>query len=451
MNRSCVVRFAVIGVLLMSGCSGSHEAIRDIRGLKQDHNAYMDGREADIVMCPEEQRSRDREYNEKHFSPWHRDRPRGGLADMAAEFDKYGRNPGYGENGRRHTGEWIRELRDNARLHEYSGGGYPAITIRPSSLRSLPTEKPHYNSSCQSMSGHPFDNLQATAVTINTPVFISHVSRDGEWVWAETGYYFGWMRAQDAAFLPDGFTKKWETGRYAVIVWDKMPVRDEGGLFLFRASMGAFFPLVNEAHDGMQIFVAVADQDRRAVLKLVKLPKDAAAVKPLPLTAVHMARLANQLINQPYGWGGLHGNRDCSAMTRDLLAPFGIWLPRNSGDQAMQGGRFIDLSGLSEGQKEKIIASEGVPYLTLLWRRGHIMLYMGVYNGEPLVFHNLWGVSTRTFLGRRGKVVVGHAAITTLHPGRELPHYDKAAADLLANIAGMTLLVGPGESRTLQD
>jgi hypothetical protein len=36
---------------------------------------------------------------------------------------------------------------------------------------------------------------------------------------------------------------------------------------------------------------------------------------------------------------------------------------------------------------------------------------------------------------------VGHAAITTLHPGRELPDYHEAAADLATNILGMTLLV----------
>jgi hypothetical protein len=253
------------------------------------------------------------------------------------------------------------------------------------------------------------------------------------------------MRAQDVALLPADFMKKWETGRYAAIVKDRTPICDGEGLFLFRVSLGTIFPLLHEGEDGVDILVAVADHDRRAVLKKVRLPNDAATAKPVPMTAVQMARLANQLLNEPYGWGGLHGNRDCSAMTRDLLAPFGIWLPRNSGDQALKGGTFIDLSRLSDDEKEKKIISEGVPYLTLLWRKGHIMLYMGVYNGKPLVFHNLWGISTRTALGRRGKLIVGHAAITTLHPGRELRNYDEAAADLTKNLMGMTLLVGHPE------
>jgi cell wall-associated NlpC family hydrolase len=203
--------------------------------------------------------------------------------------------------------------------------------------------------------------------------------------------------------------------------------------------------MVNDGPAEVEILVAVAGADR-AVLKKVTLPKDAATAKPAPMTTAQMARLANELINEPYGWGGLNGHRDCSAMIRDLFAPFGIWLPRNSTEQALEGGTFIDLSALPAEEKEKKIISQGIPYLTLLWRKGHIMLYMGIHNGKPLVFHNLWGISTGTVPGRRGKLIVGHAAITTLHPGRELPDYHKAAADLSTNILGMTLLVERPES-----
>ena len=45
---------------------------------------------------------------------------------------------------------------------------------------------------------------------------------------------------------------------------------------------------------------------------------------------------------QPYGYGGLYDNRDCSAMTRDLFAPFGLYLPRNSSEQA-RGGKVVPL------------------------------------------------------------------------------------------------------------
>jgi cell wall-associated NlpC family hydrolase len=433
----------VMFLCLTPGFGSANEAIQDIRELKQDHRVYLDINAPETrMMDPQEQKQRDQEYNNRHFSPWRLNQPRSSLDNIVFEFEKYERNRGYGKNGRKHGPDWIKRLRANARLRDDPGADYLAITIRHSSLRALPTGEAHFNSSEQALSGHPFDNLQATAVMVNTPVFISHVSRDKKWVWAETGYYFGWLRDRDVAALPADFLKSWETGRYAVIVRDKTPLYDAEGLFLFRVPLGAVFPMVNDGPAGVEILVAVADTDRRAVLKKVTLPKDAAAAKPVPMTAGQMARVANELINEPYGWGGLNGNRDCSAMIRDLFAPFGVWLPRNSTEQALEGGTFIDLSALSAQEKEKKIISQGIPYLTLLWRKGHIMLYMGTHNGKPLVFHNLWGISTSgTIPGRRGKLIVGHAAITTLHPGRELPDYSKAAADLATNILGMTLLV----------
>jgi cell wall-associated NlpC family hydrolase len=65
--------------------------------------------------------------------------------------------------------------------------------------------------------------------------------------------------------------------------------------------------------------------------------------------------MANELIGEAYGWGGLYQNRDCSAMVRDMFSPFGIWLPRHSEDQAREGGEFIDLTTFSPEEKEKVI------------------------------------------------------------------------------------------------
>jgi hypothetical protein len=130
-------------------------------------------------------------------------------------------------------------------------------------------------------------------------------------------------------------------------------------------------------------------------------------------------------------------------MTKDLFAPFGLWLPRHSADQAKEGGTFIDLQQLSPKEKERMILKQGIPYLTLIWRRGHIMLYIGSYRGSILVFHNMWGARTKDFLGRETKKIVGHAAITTLHPGIEFSDGDNPGMGYLDGILGMTLLVKP--------
>ena len=140
----------------------------------------------------------------------------------------------------------------------------------------------------------------------------------------------------------------------------------------------------------------------------------------------------------------MYQNRDCSATMKDLFSPFGIWLPRNSMDQAAKGVVFIDLSRLSCKEKEKMIISKGIPYLTLIWLRGHIMLYIGSYKGRAMVFHNLWGIKTKSFLGKEGRKIVGHAAITTVSPGKDLYNTDPKDG-ILGKIVGMILLIPPRE------
>jgi hypothetical protein len=187
--------------------------------------------------------------------------------------------------------------------------------------------------------------------------------------------------------------------------------------------------------------VARLDGQRSAQVRQATIPKHSAVIQPLPVTTANIARTANELIHKAYGWGGLYRNRDCSSMLKDLFTPFGIWLPRHSSHQALEGGGFIDLSSLTPEAREKMILQYGVPFLTLIWVKGHIMLYIGSVQGRAMVFHNLWGIKTRDLWGREGRKVVGHAAITTLHPGAELPDIDLPTGDLLTKVEGITLLV----------
>ena len=113
------------------------------------------------------------------------------------------------------------------------------------------------------------------------------------------------------------------------------------------------FPLITEMADKLEILIASADANHQAIIQRVFISREIMNIKPLPFTYANATRIANELIDEPYGWGGLYGNRDCSAMTRDFFAPFGIWLPRHSEDQAKKVGTYIDLENLEPEQKEK--------------------------------------------------------------------------------------------------
>ena len=97
----------------------------------------------------------------------------------------------------------------------------------------------------------------------------------------------------------------------------------------------------------------------------------------------------------------------------------------------------VNSSILTNEQKETMVINNATPYLTLLWLPGHIMLYIVEKDGDPLVFHNIWGLRTTDSLGRK---VIGRSVITTLEPGKSLPNLEPGKT-LLKRVKGMTLLV----------
>jgi hypothetical protein len=426
-------------LLLADGAGAGAAAILDLRELKQDPVAYIDRKTADQPLLPrEEQLSLNAAYDVLQFAPWHLTTPRHTLEQVSWGFKEYGANPGYGGDGRPHPRDWVRKMALNAHIDDYPQGGFPAVTVKRIDFRILPTRERHLSSPKHHGKGYPFDNLQESSAPPGTPILVTHCSRDRKWLLTETSYALGWVPAADVAAVDPEFMRSWESGRYAVIIRDKVPVWDETGLLRFRAPLGAVFPKAGEDTGHTWILTAMRDDRGKARLKKARVPKGGTADKPLSLTPRHAAELAAELIGEPYGWGGLDDKRDCSALIRDLFTPFGLWLPRNSWEQA-EAGRFISLRGLPPAEKEALIVSRGVPWRTLLWKPGHIMLYIGAHQGQPLIFHSFWSVTTRDAVGNKGRVIVGRAAVTTLHPGREL-----SGRDLLRNdVKGMTLL---GES-----
>ena len=300
---------------------------------------------------------------------------------------------------------------------------FPAVTVNRIDFRVLPTKDSHSNYPKPKSKDNPFDNLQESSAPAGTPLLVTQVSRDRKWLLAETSYTLGWVPAIDVATVDAEFIQRWENGRYVAIVRDKAPVRDEKGVHSFSAPLGAIFPKIGEDTRHTWILTAVRDRQGRALLRKARVQRSAAADKPMPFTPIHAAQLAAELAGEPYGWGGLDGKRDCSSMIRDLFTPFGLWLPRNSREQAV-AGRFINIRDLSPQEKASRIIKEGVPWRTLLWMPGHIMLYIGVHQGEPLIFHNFWSVTARDAEGNKGKLIAGRAAVTTLHPGRDLSGRD---------------------------
>ncbi len=154
----------------------------------------------------------------------------------------------------------------NAHIEDYPQGGFPAVTVKRIDFRVLPTRERHLSSPKRFGKHYPFDNLQESSAPPGTPVLVTHRSRDGKWLLTETSYALGWVPATDVAAVNSEFMRSWESGRYAVIIRDKAPVRDEKGVRRFRAPLGAVFPKVGEDARDTWILTALRDDKGKARL-----------------------------------------------------------------------------------------------------------------------------------------------------------------------------------------
>jgi cell wall-associated NlpC family hydrolase len=434
-------------VTALGGCAVRPEGIADLVRYPQDATAYLRSGTVETLLVPSDVQTRlDARYNERFFAPWQQQRASIPATDAFWGVTAYGGRQGYAENLLPLEKARWQQLVASLQRESYPSLARPAITVRNTACRVFPTFRPFFLDPRQAGEGFPFDYFQNSALWAGTPVLITHASADGAWFFAEAGFVAGWLPAHDVAWADEAFRTTYRTGSYAALLRDEVTLRSEAGDFLTQTHIGAIFPVVAQSDAGLQLLVPTRDANGAALVQSAWLAPELAALKPLPLQTGRIAELANRMIGQLYGWGGLYENRDCSATLRDLFAPFGIWLPRNSADQAKSGGKFYDLAALDMAEKQDRILQQGVPFYTLVWLKGHIGLYLGADpdSGEPLLLHNMWGVRTNTGSGREGRAVIGRLAITSLRPGEE--RSDVEAGRFYQRILGMTILAG-GEAK----
>jgi hypothetical protein len=189
------IRLLIFVLLFLSvyGCLKAPETIKDIVDLRQDHAAYLsDSVKIEDLLAAQAQFQLDEDYNIIYFSVWHQRQPFYAVPDRVhLDFIKFGANLGFGENKLRHSKDWLKKLKQNAFLKNYPNSGFAGITTRNTSLRSLPTQRPHFNSAKGDSASWPFDNLQRSSVAVNTPIFVCHISADKSWALVETSFTFG--------------------------------------------------------------------------------------------------------------------------------------------------------------------------------------------------------------------------------------------------------------------
>lgn len=416
--------FAILLLLVMTGCSKkisqpglpSGESLADLNRFPQNLMVYAEqDHPKKPLLAKDEQESLSKRFIDIYFGPWSMKKTSVKKRDVAVFFKKA---RGYKRDGKVwNQPEWD-ALAENANLRAYPALGQSAITLRQTDLRELPTHEIRSDKNLP-LKDYPFDYFQYALLAPGMPLLVAHVTRDGKWYYVECPIASGWVDAADVAFVTDEFKNEYRSGRYAAIVRENTSIPGIGGNGGDGiANIGAVFPIAPGKYAGFAL-VPVAGKNGYANVAEVSLPVESVQEQPMAMTPANVATVGNQMMGRKYGWGGALGERDCSAMTRDLFAPFGIWLPRNSLAQARRG-RVYPLQDLTPAQKKAAIIREGVPFLSLLGMKGHIGLYVGVWQGEPAMFHNAWGIRIVRDGDDNERYIIGKTVVTSIEPGKEL-------------------------------
>ena len=376
-------------------------------------------------------------YEKYYFSVWNYEKSRESIESLKWPFRAYGVKNSYAENFHPIGQEFFDEMQKNSNFDEYGSLSARAITLRHVDMRVFPTSKPLLRDPNIAGEGFPFDYLQNSTLGANKPIFVSHYSKDREWLYAFSSFASGWIKSSEIVFLEKKHTDAWQSAQQIFFIKDKQAIYDLDGNFLFTSKLGTLLALISE-EDEYYIALAISSyKNSKPLYKRVKISKNIAKKEILNLDRDSLNAVVSEVFKDNYGWGGMYGQRDCSSMLRDMYAPFGIWLPRNSGQQA-KVGKVISLENLSDEEKISTIKEEAVPFETLLYIKSHIVLYVGLYKDEIIVFHNTWGVKTIEN-GVKGRAVIGKAIFSTLEFGNDLPNYDKNSS-ILRNLKSMNIL-----------
>lgn len=422
--------FIMILSALISGCIKKEITVQtpyDLEILEQKPYLYI---HEDITILQEEKVRLYSDFLVKFFKPWDIEQISYDI-EIAKWAFEYTQKTVYGENHLLITKEWFDNIIEYANFEDFNTQAKKAITINNSHLRALPTQSVIFYNPQKAGEGFPFDYNQNSSIKPNIPLFISHFSKDGLWAFVESNFALGWISLKDIAFVDDDFISEFRNNNYFVNTKDNTLIYSNNYL-VDNLEIGTILPQHNDkfvyvskdyAHNAFIVYIDKNDNFRQF---------------PLDFNRENIKLLSSQLIGQKYGWGGLYGHRDCSSMIRDFYMPFGIFLQRNSSDQK-KDGIVHEIGHLSNQDKKDFIVQNGIPFLTIVYLRGHTMIYIGHVDKEPLVFHNVWGIRTLESDGSIGRYIVGRAVVSTLELGKDLPESKKDAL-LIDRVESITIV-----------
>ena len=232
-----------------------------------------------------------------------------------------------------------------------------------------------------------------------TGVVILHESQDGEWYYILDGSFCGWVRKDTVAICSgkNEWLSACRPDRFLVVTGSEIVLDDTavetaaGGMVLpmgTRLKLAADCPEQVNGRSTLGCYVVelpfrASDDTLGWELALIPVSKDVHVGFPV-MTSSSVVTQAFKYLGRVYGWGGSLSSNDCSGFIRQVYSCYGFDLPRN----ALAIARLTDLgssecSDMTTEKKLRILSQ--MPPGQLLYMNGHLMLYLGMDEGEPYV------------------------------------------------------------------
>ncbi|MFP6242225.1 SH3 domain-containing protein [Helicobacter pylori] len=422
--------FLVVFLFLFVGCMKKDFTLKDL-SLPQEASSYLassqNGSNNNQSIDPQALRENLKEiYLKAWYSPWLDAKIKSNKKEVFWILKEMNKSTGYGEDLKPNAKAFNDELIKSMDIERYPSAKIKAVVVRDSDVRAVPTNKPYY----LSQKSYPFDRYQNSLIFQGTPVLITHFNLDKTYAHIQSSFVYGWIKVSDLAYMRDKDIEfLTHLKDYVMPIKDKIPLYTDYGGFYTNARVGELFALIPQSQNASQkpqkkelkAYGFLRDAKGYAALQSVILDEKDFFVFPKAFNSENMAYFIDTMLGQKYGWGGLLGNRDCSAFTRDSFANFGILLPRNSYAQSRYANNYVDLSSMKAKEKEDYILKNATPFGTLIYLKGHIMLYLGAHNHQAIVAHSIWSVQTqkhfKTLSHKIGGVVITSLWLAEEHNG----------------------------------
>jgi len=247
-----------------------------------------------------------------------------------------------------------------------------AVITGRSDLKGFPTEKTFHKH------GDPhYDGIQETELISGFPAAVLHTSGDGHFSFVLSYFYSGWIPTANVAYCTDEEYMLFAAPQDYVTVVAKTV--ECGGI---RFDMGAVLPYVTEDADSYTVQIPKRNGETGALFLEDETISKADAVRgSLDYTMKNYYAQAFAYLGTYYGWGGSGGGVDCSGFVCAIFRTFGIYLPRNTGEQSKYAGAVLSLLNDPSGVLDTVDQPAAV------YRPGHVMLYLGKKNGTHYIIH----------------------------------------------------------------